>query len=128
MRDPQAAAGVAAPPLAPQPLAVEQVRAGELGNGPGSFQVADRLLVAVFGVSAGGQQRTGAGEQLPGLGLRQTAQAQAGQAIKQQRPLPGDISQERQHAKTRQETVLRAAAFDPEELAQRIPLGPPGYR
>jgi hypothetical protein len=41
----------------------------------------------------------------------------------QQRPLPADISQERQHAKTRQETVRRAAAFDPGELTQGIPLG-----
>lgn len=40
MGDPQVAAGVSAPPLAPQPFAVQQVRADEFGNGSGSLQVA----------------------------------------------------------------------------------------
>jgi hypothetical protein len=46
VRDPQAAADVKAAPLAPQPLAVQQMRAGEFGNGPGSLQVAGCVLVA----------------------------------------------------------------------------------
>ena len=56
---PQLLTGVCAAVLAAQPLAVEQVRAGELGPQLGAAEPADRLPVQTLGRLALAQQRTG---------------------------------------------------------------------
>ncbi len=59
-------AGVAAPSLAAQPLAVEQVGAGLLRGHPAAVQVIDSQLVLGSGVVVAGEQRPAAGQQAEG--------------------------------------------------------------
>ena len=54
---------VAAPAQSPQPLAVEQMRARELGCEAGVVQVIERFAVEGLGRVVGGHQRIRAGEQ-----------------------------------------------------------------
>jgi len=54
--------GVAAAALAAQPLAVEQVRAGQLRDDPALLQLLDGKRVLGFGVVIAGEQRPAAGQ------------------------------------------------------------------
>jgi hypothetical protein len=58
---PQLLAGLGAAPLAAQPLAVEQVRAGELGAQAGPAQAVDRLAVPALGGLAVAEEGADAG-------------------------------------------------------------------
>src|SRR5262249_18296347 len=62
--------GVGASALVPQPLAVEQVRAGEFRAQPRAAQPVDRLTIEVLGRGAGGQEgtRTGLDSESPVAG------------------------------------------------------------
>ena len=59
VRGAQLRPGVGPPALAAQPLAVEQVRAGEVGPEAGAAKPVDRLAIAALGVLAVAEQRPG---------------------------------------------------------------------
>ena len=78
-------------PLAAQPLAVEQVRAGQFGPEAGAAQPVDRFAVAALGVLAVAEQRPGTRvDPLPPVGLADAGRlGQPAERLGGQLGLPG---------------------------------------
>jgi hypothetical protein len=91
VRGPQLRPRVGPPPLAAQPFAAEQVRAGEFGPEAGAAQSADRLAVAALGVLAVAEQRLGTRvDPLPPVGLADVSRlGQLAERLGGQLGLPG---------------------------------------
>jgi hypothetical protein len=91
MRGAQLCPRVGPPTLAAQPLAVQQVRTGQLGPEAGAAEPADRVAVPALGVLAVAEQRLAAGvDPLAPVGLADAGGlSQPGQRVGGQPGLPG---------------------------------------